>query len=85
LSGGAFPRPVVISAADADDKDVTMIFSRGSLRRLNVTVNGITEFAALERCYTVTASALEAVKVNAFALALYISYCPHFSILLFLL
>ncbi|MDR1576173.1 MAG: DUF4340 domain-containing protein [Treponema sp.] len=52
---------LAFSYRDPQKKDDTMIFSRGSLRRLNVTVNGVTEFAALERYYTVTASALEAL------------------------
>jgi hypothetical protein len=46
---------------DRKKKDDVMIFSRGSLRRLNVTVNGITEFAVLERYLEVTATALEAL------------------------
>jgi hypothetical protein len=46
---------------DTKKQDDTMIFSRGSLRRLNVTVNGVTEFAMLERYLVVTTAALEAL------------------------
>jgi hypothetical protein len=46
---------------DRKKKDDTMIFSRGSLRRLNVTVNGVTEFSMLERYLGVTTKALEAL------------------------
>jgi hypothetical protein len=46
---------------DREKKDDVMSFSRGSLRRLNVTVNGVTDFAMLERYLGVTAAALEAL------------------------
>ncbi|MDR0585414.1 MAG: DUF4340 domain-containing protein [Treponema sp.] len=46
---------------DKKKKDDTMIFFRGSLRRLNVKVNGITEFSMLERYLAVTSAALEAL------------------------
>ncbi|MDR2742473.1 MAG: DUF4340 domain-containing protein [Treponema sp.] len=46
---------------DRKKQDDTMIFTRGSLRRLNVTINGVTEFPMLERYFGVTAVALEAL------------------------
>jgi hypothetical protein len=46
---------------DRNKKDDAMIFSRGSLRRLNVAVNGVTEFSVLERYLGVSAAALEAL------------------------
>ncbi|MDR2402560.1 MAG: DUF4340 domain-containing protein [Spirochaetaceae bacterium] len=46
---------------DGKKKDDTMVFTPGSLRRLNVTVNGVTEFSMLERYLRVTAAALEAL------------------------
>jgi hypothetical protein len=46
---------------DVKKKDDTMSFSSGGLRRLNVTVNGVTEFSVLERYLRVTAPALEAL------------------------
>jgi hypothetical protein len=46
---------------DRDKQDDTMTFHRGSLRRLNVTVNGVTEFSMLERYLPVTTAALEAL------------------------
>jgi hypothetical protein len=46
---------------DREKKDDTMIFRQGSLRRLNVAVNGVTEFSMLERYLPVTAAALEAL------------------------
>jgi hypothetical protein len=46
---------------DRKKPDDTMIFSQGSLRRLNVTVNGVTEFAMLERYLGVVSAALEAL------------------------
>jgi hypothetical protein len=46
---------------DRKKKDDTLIFTRGSLRRLNVTVNGVTEFSMLARYLEVTAAALEAL------------------------
>ena len=49
---------------DREKKDDVMIFSRGSLRRLNVTVNGVTEFAMLERYLGVTAAALDALAAG---------------------
>jgi hypothetical protein len=52
---------VTFGYRDREKKDDTMIFRRGSLRRLNVTVNGVTEFSMLERYLGVTAAALEAL------------------------
>jgi hypothetical protein len=52
---------VTFAYRDREKRDDVMIFSRGSLRRLSVTVNGITEFAALERYFTVTSAALDAL------------------------
>jgi hypothetical protein len=52
---------VTFSYRDREKGDDVMIFSRGSLRRLYVTVNGVTEFAVLERYLRVTAAALEAL------------------------
>jgi hypothetical protein len=52
---------VVFAYRDREKKDDVMILSRGSLRRLNVTVNGVTEFAVLERYLGVTITALEAL------------------------
>jgi hypothetical protein len=49
---------------DREKRDDVMIFSRGSLRRLYVTVNGVTEFAMLERYLEVTAPALEALAAG---------------------
>jgi hypothetical protein len=46
---------------DKKKKDDTMVFSPGGLRRLNVTVNGITEFSMLDRYLGVSAAALEAL------------------------
>jgi hypothetical protein len=46
---------------DEKKRDDTMLFSRGSLRRLNVTVNGVTEFSILERYLASVAAALEAL------------------------
>jgi hypothetical protein len=50
------------SYRDRKKKDDAMVFSPGSLRRLHVTVNGVTEFSILERYLTVTAAALESLK-----------------------
>jgi hypothetical protein len=47
---------------DSLKPDDTMIFRQGSLRRLSVQVNGVTEFAVLERYLGVTAAALEALS-----------------------
>jgi hypothetical protein len=52
---------VTFTYRDREKQDDAMIFSRGSLRRLNVSVNGVTEFAILERYLGVTAAALEAL------------------------
>jgi hypothetical protein len=49
------------SYRDVMKKADTMSFSQGGLRRLNVTVNGVTEFAMLERYLAVTVKALEAL------------------------
>jgi hypothetical protein len=53
---------LTFSYRDRKKKDDTMIFRRGSLRRLYVTVNGLTEFSILERYLEVTAAALESLK-----------------------
>jgi hypothetical protein len=46
---------------DRKKKDDTMIFNRGSLRRLDVAVNGVTEFSILERYLGMTTAALKAL------------------------
>ncbi|MDR1899368.1 MAG: DUF4340 domain-containing protein [Treponema sp.] len=52
---------LVFAYRDTKKKNDTMILSQGSLRRLNVTVNGVTEFSMLERYLVVTSAALEAL------------------------
>jgi hypothetical protein len=52
---------VTFTYRDREKRDDVMSFSRGSLRRLNVTVNGVTEFAVLERYLGVTNAALKAL------------------------
>jgi hypothetical protein len=53
---------LTFSYRDRKKRDDVMSFSRGSLRRLRVTVNGVTEFSILERYLGVTAAALEALR-----------------------
>ncbi|MDR2630459.1 MAG: hypothetical protein LBC60_06005, partial [Spirochaetaceae bacterium] len=52
---------VTFAYRDRKKKDDVMIFTRGTLRRLKVTVNGVTEFSMLERYLPVTTTALEAL------------------------
>jgi hypothetical protein len=49
---------------DGKKAEDAMIFRRGSLRRLQVTVNGVTEFSILERYLTAINAALEALAAG---------------------
>jgi hypothetical protein len=52
---------ITFAYRDGKKAEDTLIFRRGSLRRLQVTVNGVTEFSILERYLRVTKAALEAL------------------------
>jgi hypothetical protein len=51
---------VAFAYRDRKKKDDALIFSRGSLWRLNVKVNGLIEFTVLERYLGVTVATIKA-------------------------